>query len=154
MQVVAEVCDALRNGEAEQRRFAVGDFVELGETAIACCGEQRGYFGQFIGVDAGPGNPHGEHEREAGPALPAIAQVPNGGEAAGGRLDCAVTDQQDGVGRGVGEGRADGERFESRSEAELLLQQNLDQRGARSRAFVERERGDRFEWHAAEQLDA
>ena len=61
----------------------------------------RGQHSATRQVDARPGNPHGEHKRQARPPPPLLAQVPDELEAAVGRRHPPVADQQHRVGRRV-----------------------------------------------------
>ena len=74
MQVVAEVAEALRDGEPVRRGFSSRDGREVRAAGISRPGELPG---ERAGLNAVSGRPDGEYERQPGPAAPLVAQIPD-----------------------------------------------------------------------------
>ena len=99
-----EILDARRTRHVAHARGGLGEEAKMREPPVARC--QQGAMDLVYGVARGraAGRPHREHERQAGPALPLLAQVvavrvgvPRGQE------QCGIPDHQHGIVRQPGE---------------------------------------------------
>ena len=153
MQIVAQVRQALRPRQAQRRPPRGRRSRPDGPRPASRASAKRRV--EPVQIDAGAGDPHGKHERQArpsgtirrpgprrrrtGPAGECMARSPISSTAS------AVVSASDAP---IGSGSSCG------CNAEPLVQQDPHQRRAGARAFVERQRADLLDRHAAEQLHA
>jgi len=153
VEVVAEVTQALRDGEAVRSRLGGGDRRQVGPALVAG-GLEPG--GQPRWFDARTSGPDGEHERQPRPATPFVTEIPDGlKRASGGDVgEGSVADDQNGVCPGVAAGRADRQGFDAGPDAVTFREQDFRQGGAGPRALVDRQRANPLGQRPKEQFDA
>ena len=74
VQILAQICHSQAFADSQHLCTFSGDFHDSPQALVARGGEQRLDLGRgYIRA----GNPHGEDERQPGPLVPALTEVPN-----------------------------------------------------------------------------